>query len=94
MQPSADRLDLALWHGHIERLESVMKTMAEVTAWGQLRSCARHGAASVEELQRYVAGTAWQKNLLAAANQCCARTLAQWRAYCKAYDDGQFGAKP
>ena len=94
LQPTADRLDLALWHGHIARLESVVKTMAEVTAWGQLRSCARHGAASVEDLQRFVAGTAWEKKLLAVANACCARTIAQWRAYCAAYDSGQFSAKP
>lgn len=93
LQPSADRLDLALWHGHLERLESVVKTMAEVTAWGQLRSCARHGAASVEDLQRYVAGAAWEKKLLAVASECCALTLAQWRAYCKAYGGGQFDSK-
>jgi uncharacterized protein (DUF2252 family) len=90
LQPAADRLDLALWHGHIERLVSVVKTMAEITAWGQLRSCARHGAAGAEELQRYVSGAGWEKKLLAVANDSCARTLAQWRAYCAAYDRGAF----
>jgi uncharacterized protein (DUF2252 family) len=94
LQPAADRLDLALWHGHIERLESVVKTMAEVTAWGQLRSCSRHGAASVEELQSYVAGAAWDKKLLAVAADGCALTLAQWRTYSKAYDNGQFNCQP
>ena len=93
LQPTADRLDLNRWHGHLERLESVVKTMAEVTAWGQLRSCPRHGAAGVEELQRYVAGTAWENKLLAAAADSCTRTLAQWRTYAKAYDDGQFNRK-
>jgi uncharacterized protein (DUF2252 family) len=89
LQPTADRLDLALWRGHIEQLESVIKTMAEVTAWGQLRSCSRQGAASVEALQRYVAGRAWAKPLLAAAQDCSTRILAQWRAYCTAYDSGR-----
>ncbi|MEI7679205.1 MAG: DUF2252 family protein [Betaproteobacteria bacterium] len=89
LQPTADRLDLALWRGHIRQLESVIKTMAEVTAWGQLRSCSRHGAASVEALQKYVAGKAWPKILLVAAEECSTRTIAQWRAYCKAYDDGR-----
>jgi uncharacterized protein (DUF2252 family) len=93
LQPTADRLDLALWHGHIERLASVVKTMAQITAWGQLRSCFRHGAAGVETLQRFVAGPAWEKPLIAMANDTCARTLAQWRAYCKAYDSGYFNAK-
>ena len=89
LQPPADRLDLALWRGHIEQLESVIKAMAEVTAWGQLRSCSRHGAASVEVLQQYVAGKTWAKPLLAAAKDCSTQTLAQWRAYCKAYDGGR-----
>jgi uncharacterized protein (DUF2252 family) len=93
LQPIADRLDLALWHGHIERLERVIVSMAEITAWGELRGCGRHGAASVEELQRYVAGATWEKNLLALAADSCARTLAQWRTYCKACDGGQFGVK-
>jgi uncharacterized protein (DUF2252 family) len=87
LQLTADRLDLSLWHGHIERLESVMTTMAEVTAWGHLRGCARHGAASVEELQEFVAGAAWEKPLIAIARECGARTLTQWRAYCAAYDE-------
>ena len=91
LQPTADRLDLALWHGHFKRLERVIVSMAEVTAWGELRGCGRHGAASVEELQRFVAGAEWEKKLLALANDSCTRTIAQWRAYCKAYDGGQLG---
>ena len=94
MQPIADRLDLALWHGHFERLEGVINCMAEVTAWGELRSCARLGAVSVEDLQQFVAGTAWDKKLLALAAESCAQTIVQWREYCKAYDGGQLGAKP
>ena len=89
LQPTADRLDLALWHGHFERLHQVVFCMAEVTAWDELRSCGRYGAASVEELQRYVAGPAWEKSLLQIATGCCAQTIMQWREYCKAYDRGQ-----
>lgn len=89
MQPSADRLDLALWQGHIERLEAVVKTMAEVAAWAQLRGCSRHGAASVADLQRFACGATWEKTLMAAAKDSCMRTHAQWRTYCKAYDGGQ-----
>jgi uncharacterized protein (DUF2252 family) len=92
LQPIADRLDLESWHGRLARLESVVKTMAQVVAWGQLRGCSRYGAASVEDLQRYVA-TGWEKKLLATATACCVRTIAQWRAYCEAYDGGQFEIK-
>ena len=90
LQPTADRLDLALAHGHVGRLESVIRSMAEVTAWGHLRGCSRLGAASVEALQRYVGGDAWGRKLAAIAKDSRARTLAQWRTYCKAYDRGDF----
>ncbi len=93
LQPAADRLDLALAHGRVDRLESVIKSMAEVTAWGQLRSCSRYGAASVELLQRYVGGDAWVKKLAAFAADSCARTLAQWRTYCVDYDRGKLNIK-
>lgn len=94
LQPTADRLDLTLARGHAERLESVIKNMAEITAWGHLRGCSRLGAASVEVLQRYGGGEAWQRKLLAASNDSCARTLAQWRVYCDAFDRGLFNLKP
>jgi uncharacterized protein (DUF2252 family) len=67
--------------------------MAEITAWGHLRGCSRFGAASVEALQRYVAGDAWGKKLAAVATDSCARTLAQWRTYCQAYDRGDFNVE-
>ena len=90
LQPAADRLDLTHAHGHAGRLESVMVSMAEVAAWGHLRGCSRLGAAGVEVLQRYIGGAAWEKKLLAAARASYTRTLAQWRAYCVAYDRGNF----
>ena len=90
LQPADDRLDLTRAHGHAGRLEPVLASMAEVTAWGHLRGCARLGAAGVEALQRYIGGAAWEKKLVAAARAGCTRTLGQWRAYCVAYDRGQF----
>lgn len=88
LQPMTDRLDLALWNGRIGRLELAVAAMAAVTAWAQLRVCGRHGACSVEELQRYVAGSKWQKPFPALAAQCSERALEQWTAYSKAYDSG------
>jgi uncharacterized protein (DUF2252 family) len=90
LQPADDRLDLVQAHGRAGRLESVMVSMAEVAAWGHLRGCSRFGSASVEVLQRYIGGAAWGKKLIDAALAGCTRTLAQWRAYCVAYDRGKF----
>jgi len=94
LQPAADRLDLTLWRGHVARLEAVIESMAEVTAWGHLRACSRNGAASVETVQRYAASAAWIKPLCAIAQKSAARTLAQWRSYCSAYERGAFACTP
>lgn len=93
LQPTADRLDLTTWHGHFGRLEAVIATMAEVTAWAQLRGCSRFGAAPVEALQRFIAGRGWEPLLVTAARRAADRTLAQWHAYCTAYDAGAFAVR-
>jgi len=88
LQPMTDRLDLARWDGRIERLESVVASMGAVTAWAHLRTCYRYGACTPEALQRYVAGSRWQRALPALAARCGERTLEQWSAYSKTYDAG------
>jgi uncharacterized protein (DUF2252 family) len=88
LQPMTDRLDLARWDGRIERLESAVASMGAVTAWAHLRTCYRHGACTVEELQRYVTRSTWQRALPALAERCSDRSLEQWAAYSKVYDAG------
>ena len=88
LQPMTDRLDLARWDGRIERLESAVASMAAVTAWAHLRTCYRYGACSIEDLQRYVAGSRWQRALPTLAARCAERSLEQWSAYGQVYDAG------
>lgn len=88
LQPMTDRLDLAEWDGRIGRLEVTVRSMAAVTAWAHLRTCGRHGACAVEDLQHYVAGPAWRRALPALAVRCSERSLEQWSAYGKVYDAG------
>jgi len=94
LQPMTDRLDLARWNGRIGRLELAVESMAAATAWAQLRGCYRYGACAVDDLQRYVAGSKWQRALPGLASQCSERTLQQWSAYCKAYDAGEIVPGP
>jgi uncharacterized protein (DUF2252 family) len=88
LQPTADRLDLAQWNGRIGRLEKAVASMAQAVAWGQLRSCGRHGAASLDSLQRYVADSGWRRPLVSLAKESSERVLRQWKEYCKFYDKG------
>jgi len=88
LQPMTDRLDLARWDGRIERLEVTIASMAAATAWAHLRTCGRFGASAVEDLQRYVVTSRWQRALPALAVHCSERSLEQWSAYSQAYDAG------
>jgi uncharacterized protein (DUF2252 family) len=88
LQPMTDRLDLSRWDGRIRRLEVTVRSMAAVTAWAHLRTCGRHGACAVEDLQHYVAGSNWQRALPALAMRCSERSLEQWSAYSQVYDAG------
>ena len=64
-------------------------SMGAVTAWAHLRTCYRYGACTLEDLQRYVAGSKWQRALPAAGpSRCSERSLEQWSAYSKVYDAG------
>ncbi|MBW4441530.1 MAG: DUF2252 domain-containing protein [Plectolyngbya sp. WJT66-NPBG17] len=50
LQPTADRVNLETKNGKIKRLKKVIKTMAEVTAWGQMRSTGRQKSAIADDL--------------------------------------------
>jgi uncharacterized protein (DUF2252 family) len=65
LQPSADRVDLDKSNGKIKRLKKVINTMAEVTAWGQMRSTGRQKSAIADDLIAF-AQTApdWQHSVL------------------------------
>lgn len=88
LQPMTDRLDLARWDGRFERLQVTVASMAAATAWAHLRTCGRYGASTLEDLQRYVATSRWQRALPAVAVRCSERSLEQWSAYSQAYDAG------
>ncbi len=70
LQPIADQVDLTAWNGKIKRLQKVIQTMAEVTAWGQLRSGGRQGSAIADDLITFAKNAAvWHPLLL---NYACA----------------------
>ena len=73
----------------LETLQDIIHHIAQVGAWGHLRGCGRLGAASVEELGKFVGGAAWQAPLLKLAEKCTLRVLVQWKSYCDAYDAGE-----
>src|SRR5471032_245178 len=92
LQPSEDRVALSDWDGKLPRLEEVVNSMAQLSAWAQLRSGGRQGSAIADELIAFGSRKDWQMPLVELAVQCEAQVIADWKAYCTAYDSGAFGA--
>ncbi|HEY6896319.1 MAG TPA: DUF2252 domain-containing protein [Rhodocyclaceae bacterium] len=90
LQPSEDRVALEAWKGKLRRLESVLTTMGQLTAWAQLRSGGRDGSAIADELIDFGRRSDWQKPLLDVAELCAKQTTADWQTFSKAYDGDFF----
>ncbi|MDE1182286.1 DUF2252 domain-containing protein [Paraburkholderia sp.] len=90
LQPSEDRVALAEWNGKLPRLEAVVRTMGELAAWAQLRSGGRQGSAIADDLIAYGNRRDWQAPLIDLALKCEAQVQADWKAYCDAFDRGEF----
>ncbi|MDD5248714.1 MAG: DUF2252 domain-containing protein [Rhodocyclaceae bacterium] len=88
LQPSEDRVALDRWDGKLRRTAGVMRTMAEVVAWGQLRSGGRQGSATSDELIDFARREKWRLRLLDAAEHAAAQVEQDWRVYAQAYRDG------
>ncbi|MGF6468314.1 DUF2252 domain-containing protein [Paraburkholderia youngii] len=92
LQPSEDRVALADWDGKLPRLEAVINSMTELSAWAHLRSGGRQKSAIADDLIAYGSRRDWQLPLIDLATQCEAQVAADWKAYCEAYDRGSFEA--
>jgi hypothetical protein len=80
LMPSEDRVALKNWNGKLSRLETVIKNMAELSAWSQFRSSGRQGSA-IAELIALGARKDWQMPLIDLATRCEAQVIADWQAY-------------
>ena len=90
LQPSEDRVALSDWNGKLPRLEEVVNSMAELSAWAQLRSGGRQKSSIADELIAFGNRRDWQLPLIELATQCESQVAADWKAYCEAYDGGAF----
>lgn len=64
LQPEKDQVHLQAWDGKLGRLERLIATMAEVTAWDQLRSSGREGSAIIDELIDFAKSSEWHNFIL------------------------------
>lgn len=78
-------MTLAALSGKSGSLVDVVRTMAEITAWGHLRSCGRFGASSVEALADFAERVGSRNQLTKCAHASAALTLQQWQQYSADY---------
>jgi uncharacterized protein (DUF2252 family) len=84
--PSQDRVALEQWDGKLGRLNSVMQTMGQITAWAQLRASGRQGSASADELIAFgQTAPAWRSTLLDAAISYADQVHRDWQAFREEY---------
>ncbi len=86
LQPSADRVNLQALGGKKGALADIVRTMAEVAAWGHLRGASRFGADSADALAQFVAKPAWRRDAIQLSRKTSKAVLRQWNEFCEDYD--------
>lgn len=90
MQPIEDKVNLQPLYGDFDQLEKLVKIIAKVVAWGQLRSGGHQGSAPAYNLQDFAQAPQWREALLKYAQSYAATVEEDYRAFCSAYDSGVF----
>jgi uncharacterized protein (DUF2252 family) len=93
LEPTQDRIDLASCGGDLKRPRPILETMGELTAWSQLRCSGRQGSAIADELIAFAERPRWRQDLIRAAQDFYDRVVADYQAYCAAYERGLVGTK-
>jgi uncharacterized protein (DUF2252 family) len=88
LQPGEDKIDLTRQKTTFDELHELMQSLGKIVAWGELRSCGRGGASSIDDLVGYWGKPKKSRNVLRLAQWCAERAEAQWQEYCVAYDAG------
>ncbi len=86
LQPTTDRVNLRALDGKQKALTDVVRTMAEVAAWGHLRGASRFGVDSADALAQFASKTPWRKEIVQLSRKSAKVALQQWKEYSVDYD--------
>ncbi len=91
LQPSADRIDYKLFAKDGKKLESIIRNMACIYAWSNLRTTGRQGSASADDLITFASNKqSIKKELKEYAFSYSKKMDIYYTAFCKAFDQGTF----
>jgi uncharacterized protein (DUF2252 family) len=84
LQPTQDRIALEASDGKTSRLEKVLATMGRLTAWSQLRSASREGAATIDQLIAFGRARTWRHKAIEYAHHYATVAARDWREFTRA----------
>ena len=94
LQPIEDKVNLDFVHGEFSRVKQLVKMIAKVVGWGQLRSAGHQGAAPAYELMDFAHKSKWHNPLLDYAQAYAATVHEDYQIFCEAYDSGLLSGRP
>jgi len=81
LQPSQDKVTLEDCQGKMSRIEKLVNTLAQITAWSQLRGCDKEGSATVKGLKTFTRNLDWQPLILQYALQYSKQVRKDYEAF-------------
>jgi uncharacterized protein (DUF2252 family) len=83
LQPTQDSVNLKAAEGKLGRLEKLLQTMGEITAWDQLRSGGRQGSAIADNLISFAHYPNWRENVLEYARNYSQKVEQDYQDFCQ-----------
>jgi uncharacterized protein (DUF2252 family) len=87
LQPTQDKIELNDRKIRIDRLEQLIETMAEVTAFAHLHGSGKLGAAIAQDLIDFGGDVDWQQEVLMYANNYARQVRIDYRDFCQSISD-------
>ena len=81
LQPSNDKLDITTLHNRPKRTRHLIHALAELVAWGHLRSSGRQGSAIADELIAFAQEKTWQPEILTYAQHYQAQVNQDYQTF-------------
>jgi uncharacterized protein (DUF2252 family) len=91
LQPTQDKIDLSACKGKMHKLEPFIRTIAQVTAWAQIRSGGRQGSAIADDLINFGENKSWQKPLMNFVKDYASKVKKDYKEFSREYERGTFG---
>lgn len=91
LQPSQDKMDLTLCKGKLDKLDAVLRSFAEITAYAHLRGGGRQGSAIADQFIDFAERDSdWRKPLMEYVKSYALQVQQDYKIYHEAYKDGAF----